>query len=163
MSDAEVLLAEGYKVKLADGSERDLQFRNRSAMHLEKRYGGISRYMQALRENTLEVTAYTFATVFGTTPEKMVDLIDARQVQKYIVAITGSLTQFFGLEIARCMVCEQGLPGDAKFCPNCGTAVPQEGEVPSQETETSSLSPGQDSSTPPWSSSESTRAASGTG
>lgn len=162
MSDAEVLLAEGRSVKLADGSERYLQFRNEQVLTLEKRYGGMRGYMQALRTFSMETIAQTFATLFGVAPQRGLELIDAKQMAKYVDAIADSLAEFFGLEYENCPSCQKTLTlTDAKFCPNCGVELPQKGEAESQET--NGQLPGQNFSTGPWSPPESTRTASGSG
>ena len=159
--DVGALVALGKPVTLANGEVRRLKFTNRIVARLEKEHGGIDGYVRSLRGATLDKLAYTFSLLFGVSPDAAMDLIDAKQTMKYITAITDSLVEFYDIQTEACSACSEQLPPEAKFCPNCGVKVPEQGEVQSQEM--GGPFPGEGSSTSPSLSSESTRSASGTG
>src|SRR5262249_7754202 len=134
--DTGALVALGRPVRLANGETRMLRFTNRAVVGIEKLFGGTQKYMETIKVSPLQTTAETFALVFGGSPEAALDLLDARRLPEYLDAISSGLLEFFGIQ-------------------------PDEGEAKSQEI--AGQSPGDDSSTRPWSPSESTRRASGTG
>lgn len=97
-TEIQQLLASGSEVTFLDGSTVNLVLSARSMARIEDRYGSLDTYVKALNVGSggdiFHLLAFTFQIALGLPNEDRAwDLIDTRESDHYLQAISNALTE----------------------------------------------------------------------